>query len=392
MGVNSNLQLEDARVPGKSRSSSRAGVALDRDRTKTVSHAPAKDATEHSLVVEGRNGSPTKQVLIAPQPAALTESANGKLTANPPRPNARQRLFRYVRLTLASGLVSCAVMYARSMLTTARSEQAYINGEITALRAPIPGQVRLEPFGSGRAIRASVELFSIGNVRFGNEQAAAQLNWVTELAQRLQAESEEAAVLLQRQEERTRVHEKMHAEQILPRLELIEEQSKLALAGTVLTNKLALAKKAAERLAELTQQVRLQQSAVVTMPFDGVAWAIPAKDGAQVAFNETVVEVLNPRKMWVDAFFHERHAKKLVAGSTVNVETQQGEFICHGRVESVRAGVGRIPYEGVASVSPSEYAPRRVAVRVQLEDTTAFEANQFFGAGRSVVARVSDHE
>ena len=390
--MNSNHQLEDARVPAKNRSSSLAGAGLHRDRTKTVSHAPAKDATEHSLVVEGRRGSTTKQVLIASRPAVSTESANGKATGNPLRPNIRQRLFRCVRLTLAGGLVSCAVMYARSVLTTARSEQAYINGEITALRAPIPGQVRLEPPGSGRALQAGATLFSIENVRFGNEQAAAQLNWVTELAQRLQAEGDEAAVRLQRQDEVTRIHEKMYAEGIIPRLEVIEEQAKLALAGTILTNKLALAKKAAERLAELTQQVQLQQSAVVKMPFDGVAWTVPAKNGAQVAINETVVEVIDPGKIWVDAFFHERHAEKLVVGSEVNVETERGEFVCRGRVESVRSGVGRIAYEGVAAVSPTEYTQRRVSVRVRLEDATPFEASQFFGVGRSVVVTVNGHE
>jgi multidrug resistance efflux pump len=343
-------------------------------------------------VVEGRHGSTTKQVLIAAKPGVSTESANGRSNEGAPRLNARQRLFRCVRLTLAGGLVSCAVIYARSVFTTARSEQAYINGEITALRAPIPGQVRLEPFGSGRALNSGAILFSIENARFGNEQAAAQFNWVTQLAQRLQAESEEDAVQFRSQEERTRIHEKMYADGILPRLDLVEEQSKLALAGTRLTNRLALAKKAAEQVAQLTQQVQLQQRAVVRMPFDGVAWTVPAKNGGHVALNETVVEVINPGKLWVDAFFQERHANKLVVGRVVNVETQQGDLICRGRVESVRAGVGRIAYEGVAAVNPTEYTQRRVAVRVRLEEETSFEANQFFGVGRSVVVRVKDHE
>jgi multidrug resistance efflux pump len=365
---------------------------LHRDRTKTVSHATARDATEHSLVVEGRNGSATKQVLVAPRAALSTQSANGTSLENGPRLIARQRLFRCVRLTLAGGLVSCAMIYARSVFTTARSEQAYINGEITALRAPIPGQVRLEPFGSGRTIRAGATLFRIENARFGNEQAAAQLNWVTELAQRLQAESQEAAMRLQRQEQVTRIYEKMWADQIIPRLDLLEEQSKLAFAATVLTNKLALAKKAAERLAELTEQVQLQQSAVVRMPFDGLVWAVPAKTETQVAVNEAVLEVINPGRMWVDAFFHERHAKKLLIGSEVTVETQQGDFRCRGRVELVRAGVGRIAYDGLAAASPMEHTQRCIAVRVRLEEATPFEANHFYGMGRSVVVTMNSHE
>ncbi len=306
-----------------------------------------------------------------------------------PRLNARQLAFRSVRLVLAGALVSFAARYARTAITTASSEQAYINAEITALRAPIAGQVRLDLSGSGRAIRAGEVLFRVENARFGNEQAVSQLNFVSELADRLQAESEEAALRLERQEEVTQLHEKMFAEQILPRLEMIEERSKLALARTILTNKLALAKKAAERVAELTRQVELQQSAVVTMPFDGVAWTIRARDGAQLAQNETAVEVINPRRIWVDAFFHDRHADKLSVGTDVSVETQSGEVLSRGRVESVRAGVGRIPFDGVAAVSAADNAPRRIAVRVRLESKTPFEANEFLGVGRNVVVKVT---
>lgn len=348
--------------------------------------------SEVSTVPEGRNGSAIEQLLVASAPTVSREMAKGKSMANQPRINARQLAFRCVRLTLAGGLVSCAVMYARTALITARSEQAYINAEITGLRAPIAGQVRLEPIASGRTIRAGAALFSIENARFGNEQAVSQLNFVTELADRLQAESEEAAVRLERQEEVTRLHGKMFAEQILSRLELIEEQSKLALARTILTNKLALAKKAAERVSELTRQVQLQHNAIVTMPFDGLAWTVPAKNGAQLALNETVIEVFNPSRIWVDAYFNDRHANKLLVGREVTVETQQGELISRGRVEFVRAGVGRIPFDGVTAVSPSEYAPRRIAVRVRLESGVPFAASQFFGLGRNVVVRVNSHE
>ena len=390
--MNTNLQLEDTRASGINGASSRKDVASQKDRTRTVSHGSARTVPDVGPVVEGRNGSVTEQVLVAPVPTVSREIANGRSTVKEPRINVRQLAFRCVRLTLAGGLVSCAVMYARTALTTARSEQAYINGEITALRAPIAGQVRLEPIASGRTIRAGETLFSIENPRFGNEQAVSQLNFVTELAERLQAESEEAAVRLERQEEVTRVHEKMFAEQILSRLELIEEQSKLALARTVLTNKLTLAKKAAERAADLTRQVQLQQNAVVKMPFDGLAWTVPAKNGAQLALNETAIEVINPSRIWVDAYFNERHASKLLVGSQVTVETPQGELISRGRVEFVRAGVGRIPFDGVTAVSPSDYTQRRIAVRVRLESEIPFEASQFFGLGRNVVVRVNSHE
>jgi multidrug resistance efflux pump len=128
------------------------------------------------------------------------------------------------------------------------------------------------------------------------------------------------------------------------------------------------------------------------MPFEGIAWSAPAKNGSQLALNETVVEVINPQHMWIDAYFNERHAGKLSIGAEVNIETPRGEKIGRGTVESVRAGVGRIPFDGVAAVSPSEYITKRIAVRVRLEARTPFDASQFFGVGRSVVVTLGAYE
>jgi multidrug resistance efflux pump len=309
-----------------------------------------------------------------------------------PALNARQLIFRCVRLTVAGVLVSCAAIYARTTFTTARSEQAYINAEIVALRAPIAGQLKLDSIGSGRMLRAGSPLFTIENARFGNEQAMAQLNWATDAAERLRAESSEAALNFRHQEEVARLHEKMFAEQIIPRMQLIDEQAKRDLASAVWSNKVALAQKAAERVAELTRQVQLQQTAAVTMPFDGIAWSVTAKSGAQLAVNEPVAEVINPKEMWVDAYFAERHARRLKVGAEVNVETPRGELIGRGRVESVRAGVGRIPFERVAAISPTEYVAQRVAVRVRLDAAAPFDASEFYGVGRSVVVTLNTQD
>jgi multidrug resistance efflux pump len=326
-------------------------------------------------------------VVRAPVPAPAAPAAS----VEAPELNARHILFRSLRLIVAAALVTCAAMYARTALTVTRSERAYINAEITPLRAPIAGQVRIESFAPGEMIRASSPLFSIENARFGNEQALAQLNWATESAERLHAEADEAAVRLRHQEEVARLHEKMFAEQIIPRMQLIEEQSKRDLNAAVLSNKLALAQKAAQRVAELTKQSQLQQAAAVTMPFDGVAWASPAKNGAQIAVHEPVVEVINPQQIWVDSFFSERHARKLKVGAEVKIETPRGELIGRGAVETVRAGVGRIPFERIAAVSPVEYVAQRIAVRVRLNSATPFHSSEFFGVGRSVIVTLNSH-
>jgi multidrug resistance efflux pump len=294
-------------------------------------------------------------------------------------------------LVATGALVAGAGFYTREVVEQATSEQAYINGEITALRAPIGGQLRLEII-PGRAVPAGTTLFAVENSRFGNQEVASQLNWASEPAERLKGETEEAALRFRQQEEICALHRKLYEEKVLSRLALLEEETKLAVARTILSNKQALAAQANDRVGIIKRQVDLQKAAVVEMPFEGVAWAVPAKNGAEVSTHETVVEVIDPKRIWVDAFFHEKHSEKLIAGRAVQVRTLDGAFRCDGTIEWVRAGVGRIACEGTAAVAPGEYARRRVAVRVKLKPDCPFMSNEFHGVGRTVIVTLSSHE
>ncbi|HUS35109.1 MAG TPA: HlyD family efflux transporter periplasmic adaptor subunit [Verrucomicrobiae bacterium] len=378
-----NSTLLNDRATSTNGASSRGGINA-RDRERTGCGAPL--TRTKALATPCERG--TRIQTDGPK----IQTPAVKIPTQEPRLNSRQLIFRCVRIFTAGVLVSCAAVYARAVFTTARSEVAFVNAEIVAFRAPIAGQIRLGSFDSGRAIKAGSELFSVENARFGNEQAVAQLNWAKDSAERLQAESEEAAVRLRHQEDVTRLNEKMFAEQILPRMQLIEEQAKRDLARTILSNKIALANKAAARVAELTKQVELQQTATVTIPFDGIAWTAPAKTGSRIAFNEPVVEVIDPSKMWVEAYFAGRHASKLKAGAEVTVTTGGGELKTRGRIESARAGVGRIAFEGVAAISPSDYIAQKIAVRVRLDSRMPFEASEFYGVGRNVIVTLKADE
>ena len=163
-------------------------------------------------------------------------------------------------------------------------------------------------------------------------------------------------------------------------------------ARTALTNKQAQARQADARAREVERQVELQKEAMVQMPFDGVAWTVPAKNGAQVAAHEPVLQVIDPRRIWVDAFFHEKHARKLRVGASVIIRTRDERQTWPGRVESVRGGVGRIACENFATGLPGDFTRRRVAVRVAIESHNPYNAGQFFGVGRSVVIELNDHE
>jgi membrane fusion protein (multidrug efflux system) len=383
---------KDQTVPG-TRTGSRNG-SPPRERNTSINLPVLKnfDGAENRL--NGLAGAPpaNPSVVIQPRPLPAAETRNGAVSAPVKAPGTRQTIFRCARLVLAGALVSSAGIYARKCFTTATSERAYINGEITAVRAPIAGQLHFERIEPGKLVRAGSPLFSIENARFGNQEAMSQLNWVKELAERLRTESDEAALRFRQQQEVYPLQEKLYAEKLISRLMLLEEQNKLELARAAMDSRQALAIRAEQRAAEVLKQVELQKTAIIQMPFDGAAWAVRSKTGAEISLHETVVELIDPKHLWVDAFFHERHAQKLAVGATVHVRAIDGGEVCTGTVESVRAGVGRIAFAGETAVAPGGYAPRRIAVRVRLDSDSALSAGEFFGVGRSVVVTLNDHE
>jgi multidrug resistance efflux pump len=374
--VNSKLQFDNrgvasssSRNSGVNGSTSRINSGLSID--LRALHAPTE--RKEAMVSCGPS---TKEVPLEP-------------TAVPGR--GRRLFFRALRLGLSGALLSSVAFYTRDVVEQTVSEQAYINGEITGLRAPIGGELHLNT-AAGNVLRAGETLFSVENKRFGNQEVASQLNWVSESTERLAAESEEAALLFRQQEEVYRINQQLYDEQVLSRLALLEEKTKLETARAAMTNKRALAAQAQDRSRRIKEQVELQRTALVKMPFDGVAWAVPAKNGAEVSTHETVLEILNPERIWVDAFFTEKQAPKLSIGRTVQVRTRDGTLSCEGTVEWVRAGVGRIPPEGGTAVNPGEQARRRVAVRVRLKTDGAFSSSEFFGVGRNVIVTLASHE
>lgn len=318
---------------------------------------------------------------------SVTEALSGVLQSR-----GRRLLFRGVRLLLAGGLGLGATYLAQRQLTEVRSDQAFLNAPITALRASIAGQLQMEPLEPGAAVRCGQLLFRVENPRFGNLEAMSQLNWVQELVDRLRVESIEAELRHTKQEQIFQHHAALFREKLVSRLEYLEEESKAALCQAAMTQKRDQLRAAEARRREVDQHLALQKQAVTTMPFDGVVWAVRAQQGGEVNAQEPVLHVFDPKRAWVDAFLHEKHADKFQAGTAVLIRTVDGRETWRGRVDSVRAGVGRMDPESCVAVPAGDLSRRRIAVRVKLDSPPPFNASQFFGVGRSVVVTLADHE
>jgi len=304
----------------------------------------------------------------------------------------RRVIWRGTRLVFAGGLCAAAAMLGEQHWSKVESDRAYINAPITAMRAPIAGQIQIESIEPGTAIRAGRPLFRVENPRFGNLESMSQLNWFNELADRLRAEIADAEVRLARQQEVFKHHAALFEKQLISRLAYLEEETRVALCQSAITQKQQQLRSAETRGREIEQHLALQKEAAVAMPFDGVVWAVRSQAGSQIAAQEPVLHVIDPSRTWVDAFIHEKHAEKFGVGAEVIIRSVDCRAEWRGRVESVRAGVGRIDPENSVAVPPDELARRRVAVRVKPDAPPPFGAAQFFGVGRSVVVSLPSHD
>jgi len=305
---------------------------------------------------------------------------------------ARRWTFRAVRLVCAGALAYAAVTLAHKHVCVVGSEQAYLNGPVTALRAPIAGVLRLETVEPGVEVAAGAPLFRVENPRFGNVEAMSQLNWVQELVDRLRVETTEADHRLAHQEELFKHQEALFRDKIISRIVYLEEESKVALSRIAMNSKKEQLRAARARAEGIEKQLALQKQAVTTMPFDGVVWSARVQNGSEVGSQETVLHVIDPKRIWVDAFVNERHTDKFQIGTRVMVRAVDGPEAWTGRVESIRGGVGRVDPEQFVAVPAGDLSRRRVAVRIKLESANPFGASEFFGIGRSVNVTPIGHE
>jgi multidrug resistance efflux pump len=145
-------------------------------------------------------------------------------------------------------------------------------------------------------------------------------------------------------------------------------------------------------LAKINRQLELNQQATIPSPTNGIVWSVESKAGEYVDPSTPIVEVLNCQNRWVEAFFSERNAEKIYPGKFVQVRllgSEQGKVV-NGRVESVRAGSGRVETGEDIAVPPPDSIRRQVAVRIKLDEISgqsAFpqkgETTQFCNVGRS---------
>lgn len=298
----------------------------------------------------------------------------------------RRRFFRCVRLLIACGLIYGVYTIARQNISNPTSDIAYLNADIISLRAPVGGELQLADAKVGTLIPAGQRLFFVKNERTANQQALAYVDAAREAVDRLGTERAEADVTAATEKEILKHYENLYARKSASEVAVLEHQQKASIAETIRNFKQQHLDLAEQRAAEWTRLASMQNQAEVCMPFDGVVWSIREQNGSQIGELEKVVDVINPKRIWVDAYLPEKQAGNFQMDTRVVVRTVDGKEEWKGHVASVRAGVGRVSFENyVVALPPDSASRRRIAVRIELDSPNPFSASEFFGIGRSVV-------
>jgi len=156
-----------------------------------------------------------------------------------------------------------------------------------------------------------------------------------------------------------------------PNIRLQELQLDIGDQRNVLQNLVQSIKDAQAELFQAQADVKRQQKVVVKAPTNGVIWRLSAQPGKFVQPGESIGQILDCNRRWVDVFVDEQGVRSLQPGTPATVELYgSGSEVLQGRVSLVRSGIGRLAAGEDVAVPITPNLPRNTQVRVDLDPST----------------------
>ncbi len=136
---------------------------------------------------------------------------------------------------------------------------------------------------------------------------------------------------------------------------------------------------------QIKKQMQVSAFASIQSPIDGAIWSVIAQPHEYVEANSPILAIVDCNKRWVEALFSEDNAAQLQPNSLVKIKIlDSNKKILQGRIEAIRAGIGRIsPGEDVA-IDKKELPKRQVALRISVEWPEDSNYQEYCYVGRSV--------
>lgn len=123
--------------------------------------------------------------------------------------------------------------------------------------------------------------------------------------------------------------------------------------------------------AEMTQAGKdwqRQRQRILIMPVTGVAWRMTVQPGKYVQQGDSLGQLLDCTRRWVDVFVDEKTVQSLPPGTPAQIQLYgDAAPMLRGRVSSVRSGVGRLAAGEDVAVAIAQNLPRTTQIRVDLD-------------------------
>jgi multidrug resistance efflux pump len=305
--------------------------------------------------------------------------------AQPKQPSTK--LFFRSRLKLLILAVAGAFVVAAvaPRLTHITSVDGVVDTKLMTVRSEISGIVKVPAaVFPGAVLKLGDLTYEIKNNRYSESDTVSryyaiknQLHLVIGECDGLQIE------LLQLARDRDRT-ERLLKEQIAPATRL--EQIKLAYdrAESLLKVKRRQKEELQKDLNEILGHMDLLKAESRTAPFEAVVWAVFVRSNEFQAAASPLLELIDKREVWINAYFSEQHAAQLTLGKQVSVEVISTGKTTTGHIRFVRAGVGRTAISSPVQSPPESLKDRIVAARVEFDPTQVFTSEEFLGVGRTV--------
>jgi multidrug resistance efflux pump len=150
---------------------------------------------------------------------------------------------------------------------------------------------------------------------------------------------------------------------------------------------LAEIKTATSQADQLNSPIQKMRSSKIITPVEGVVWNVNAYTNEYVGPEESVLEVLDCKNLWVDTYVKEAHLANLDLKAPVQISLMSHPELgtMKGTISLVRTGVGRVTVqEGVAV--PNDKQKSQALIRMNVSWPTQPDPNNSCYVGTSIKA------
>lgn len=136
---------------------------------------------------------------------------------------------------------------------------------------------------------------------------------------------------------------------------------------------------AKSELIEANADVNRRRNAIVKSPVSGVIWKLGAREGQLVRQEQSIGQMIDCSKRWVDVYVEEQSVEAIQIGMPAKIELYAAStLVLNGKVSLIRSGLGRFNAGEDVAITIPQNLPRTAQVRVDLDKNSDLGAPNVF--------------